>query len=77
MVLLTNYNSAVAHSARLAILSALMGLSSEIGYRLCSLNPARYSLHPSHLQTQPSHLQRHYCCAASRRRIFGKNRSTR
>lgn len=40
MVLLTNYNSAAAHAARLAILSALTGLPSEIGYRLCSLNPA-------------------------------------
>lgn len=39
MILLTNYNSAAPHSARLAILSALTGLSSEIGYRLCSLNP--------------------------------------
>lgn len=31
MILLTNYNSAATHSARLAILSALTGLPSEIG----------------------------------------------
>ena len=70
MVLLTNYNSAATHSARLIILSALTGLSSEIGYRICSLNPAICRLNPARLQ-------RRYCCAASRRRIFGKNRSTR
>lgn len=74
MVLLTNYNSAATHSARLAILSALTGLPSEIGYRLCSLSSAHYSLNPticSAVTAVPPP------DAASRRRIFGKNRSTR
>ena len=47
MVLLTNYNSAATHSARLIILSALTGLSPATGQRLSSLNPARCSLNPA------------------------------